>query len=115
MDILPNIHPGDVLRLDFLEPMGISAYRLARDIGVQQTRITQLLRGTRSITVDTALRLGRYFGTTPELWLNLQSRHDLEEARIRDGRVYEAIRPYASSNATGDASGNSTPSPGAIT
>jgi addiction module HigA family antidote len=115
MNTLPNVHPGEVLRHEFLEPMGITPYRLARDIGVQQTRIAQLLKGTRSVTVDTAIRLSRYFGTTPDLWLNMQARHDLEDARLRNGPAYDAIRPYADSHSTGDASGSKIPSPGAIT
>ncbi len=77
---LPPIHPGQVLREDFLEPMGITAYRLAKDLHVPVTRIAAILKGGRGITADTALRLGRYFGTTPQLWLNLQVRYDLEVA-----------------------------------
>ena len=92
---LPNIHPGEVLKLDFLEPMDITPYRLAKDIGVGQTRIEQILDGKRSITPDTALRLSRYFGTSAELWLNLQHQYDLEETERARGPEYERI-PLAS-------------------
>jgi exodeoxyribonuclease-3 len=74
------ITPGEVLREEFLEPLGITAYRLAQEIHVQQTRVGEILAGRRAITADTALRLAAYFGTTPEFWLNLQARHDLELA-----------------------------------
>ncbi len=79
MDELANIHPGEVLQEEFLLPLGITAYRLAKAIGVQQTRIEQILDGKRAITVDTAIRLGRYFHTTPQFWLNLQMAYELEE------------------------------------
>ena len=94
MNTLPNIHPGEILRLDFLEPLGITPYRLAKDIGVQQTRISGILRGERSITPDTALRLGRYFNTSAELWLNLQMRYDMEELRLSKPQDYEQILPF---------------------
>lgn len=74
-----NIHPGEVLLEGFLKPLGITPYRLAKDIGVQQSRVSQILRGERAVTLDTAIRLGRYFNTTPRLWLNLQMAYDLEE------------------------------------
>lgn len=82
---LPPIHPGEVLLADFLEPLGLSQYRLARDISVPPRRINEIVHGTRAVTADTALRLGRYFGTSPEFWLNLQSRHDLEVEQDRLG------------------------------
>ena len=94
MDTLPNIHPGEVLKLDFLEPLNITAARLARDIGVGQTRIAEIVRGERAVTLDTALRLGRYFHTTPQLWLNLQREYDLEELQRRRGEAYAHIRAY---------------------
>jgi antitoxin HigA-1 len=93
MERLNNIHPGEILLEDFLKPMGITAYRLARDIGVQQTRISQILRGERAITLDTAIRLARYFGTTPRLWLNLQMAWDLEELERNSNSEYAAIQP----------------------
>ena len=78
---LAPIHPGEVLLNDFLEPMGISQYRVAQDISVPPRRINEIVHGTRRITADTALRLSRYFGTTERFWLNIQSRFDLEEQK----------------------------------
>jgi antitoxin HigA-1 len=77
---LPPIHPGEILVEEFLEPMGISQYRLAKDISVPPRRINEIAHGKRSITADTALRLGRFFGMSPQFWLNLQTRYDLEVA-----------------------------------
>ena len=74
---LTPIHPGEVLALDFLEPLGLSQYRLAKDISVPARRINEIVHGLRAISADTALRLARYFGTTDRFWLNLQSRYDL--------------------------------------
>jgi addiction module HigA family antidote len=76
---LNNIHPGEVLQEEFLEPMGISGYRLSKDIGIPQTRVSQILKGNRRITADTALRLSKYFGTSAKFWLGLQDDFDLEE------------------------------------
>jgi len=75
---LPAIHPGEILIEEFLEPMRISQYRLAKDISVPPRRINEIVHGKRSITADTALRLGRFFGMSPQFWLNLQTRYDLE-------------------------------------
>ena len=75
---LPPIHPGQILVEEFLKPMGISQYRLAKDISVPPRRINEIVHGKRSITADTALRLGRFFGMSPQFWLNLQTRYDLE-------------------------------------
>jgi addiction module HigA family antidote len=75
---LPPIHPGKILMEDFLKPMGISQYRLAKDISVSPRRINEIVHEKRSITADTALRLGRFFGMTPQFWLNLQNHYDLE-------------------------------------
>jgi antitoxin HigA-1 len=88
---LPNIHPGEVLRLDFLEPMGITAYRLSVDIGVQATRTSEILNGKRGISADTAIRLGRYFGNSPQFWLNLQNYYDLRESLLENQDVYDRI------------------------
>jgi addiction module HigA family antidote len=82
---LDPIHPGEVLLHDFLEPLGLSQYRLAHDISVPPRRINEIVHGTRSVTADTALRLARYFGTTDQFWLNLQTRYDLEIERDRLG------------------------------
>ena len=75
---LPPIHPGEILKEEFLEPMGISQYRLAKNISVPPRRINEIVHGKRSITADTALRLGRFFAMSPQFWLNLQTRYDLE-------------------------------------
>jgi antitoxin HigA-1 len=75
---MPPIHPGEILLEEFLRPMKISQYRLAADISVPARRINEIVHGKRSITADTALRLGRYFGISPQFWINLQSHYDLE-------------------------------------
>jgi len=77
---LPPIHPGEILIEEFLKPMGLSQYRLAKDISVPPRRINEIVHGKRSISADTALRLGRFFGISPQFWLNLQTRFDLEVA-----------------------------------
>jgi addiction module HigA family antidote len=82
----PPIHPGEVLREDFLKPLGLSEYRLAKDIGVPPRRINEIVKGKRSITADTALRLAKYFGWPAEVWMNLQSHHDQQQAE-------ESMRP----------------------
>ena len=91
---IANIHPGEILREEFLEPMGITAYRLAKSVDVSQTRIGEILDGKRSITADTALRLGRFFGTTAQFWINLQTRYDLEEAELSNRGLYERIPAF---------------------
>lgn len=91
MDRIPNIHPGEVLKEEFLLPMGISAYRLAKDTGLPQTRISEILREKRRITADTALRLGKYFGVSPRFWLGLQDDYDLEEGRATIGNELKSI------------------------
>jgi addiction module HigA family antidote len=90
-----RIHPGEILREDFLLPMGITAYRLAKSIGVPQTRVAQILKGERAITADTALRLARFFGTSPQLWINLQSHYDLEVAERANAEAYSKIPAFA--------------------
>ena len=81
LERLPNIHPGEVLREEFIKPMGISAYRLAKGTKLSQTRVSQIIHEQRGITADTALRLGKYFGNSAEFWLGLQNDYDLEETR----------------------------------
>lgn len=93
---LAPVHPGEVLREEFLTPMGLSVYRLAKAIGVSRPRLNDLALGRRRVTVDTALRLGRYFGTTPEFWINLQTRYDLDIAERTVRRDIEReIEPHA--------------------
>ncbi len=83
MERLSPVHPGEVLLEDFMKPLGLSQYRVAKDIGVPTLRISQVVRGQRSITADTALRLARYFGTSAAVWLRLQARYDLEIAETK--------------------------------
>ena len=83
MERLPPIHPGEILLEDFMKPLGLSSYRVAKDIGVPALRISQIVRGQRSITADTAMRLARYFGTSAGIWLRLQARYDLEIAETK--------------------------------
>lgn len=79
MGKLANIHPGEILLEEFLKPMGVTAYRLSKDTEIPQTRISQILKGNRRITADTALRLSSYFGNSPKFWLGLQDDYDIEE------------------------------------
>jgi addiction module HigA family antidote len=88
------VHPGEILRAEFLDPLGISMYRLAKDTQMPADRVGRLVRGTRAFTADTALRLAAYFGTTPEFWLNLQARHDLELALDTGRAAFRRIRRY---------------------
>lgn len=93
MKKLRNVHPGEILQKDFLEPMNLTAYALAKAIGVDQTRISQLIKGKRRVSADTALRLSRYFQMSAEFWLNAQCRYDLEEEKANKDS-YERIIPY---------------------
>jgi addiction module HigA family antidote len=86
---LPPIHPGEILQQEFLAPLEISQYRLAKDTSVPPRRINEIVRGQRSISADTALRLARYFGTSERFWINLQARYDLETERDRLGKRLE--------------------------
>ena len=86
---MPAIHPGEILQEEFVGPLGISQYRLAKDTSVPPRRINEIIRGQRAITANTALRLARYFGTSDRFWLNLQTRYDLETERDRLGERLE--------------------------
>lgn len=86
---LPAVHPGEILLEEFLKPLEISQYRLAKDISVPPRRINEIVHGTRAITADTALRLSRYFDTSERFWLNLQARYDLEVEKERLGARLE--------------------------
>lgn len=89
------IHPGEVLWYDFMEPMGITKYRLAKDTGMPADRVGRIVHGTRSVTGDTALRLARFFGTSASFWMNLQARYDLDTAADEVGRQIEKqVRPW---------------------
>jgi addiction module HigA family antidote len=92
--VLPPIHPGETLREDFLAPLRMSVNRLALELHVSATRVNEIARGRRAITADTALRLGRFFGTSPQFWMNLQTNYELEMARDAAGEKIEtAVRP----------------------
>jgi antitoxin HigA-1 len=94
---LPPVHPGEVLLEEFLEPAGLSQYRLAKDISVPPRRINEIVHGKRAVTADTALRLSRYFGTTPRFWLNLQAQYDLDiEADRLGDRLDREVTAHAS-------------------
>ena len=91
---LPPVHPGEILRDEFLTPMKLSVYRLAQAIKVSRPRLNDIVLGRRGVTVDTALRLGRYFGTTPEFWLHLQTRYDLDVAeRTVRAKIEQEVEP----------------------
>ena len=89
LETLPPVHPGEVLLEDFMKPLALSQYRVAKDIGVTPIRISQIVHGKRAVTADTAMRLGRYFGTSAEVWMRLQARYDLEKAREEIGERIE--------------------------
>ena len=92
---MPPIHPGETLREDFLKPIGLTVNRLAMELFVPVTRVNDIVRGKRAITADTALRLARYFGTTPQFWMNLQANYDLERAQDdRGAEIASRIRPH---------------------
>ena len=93
--IMSPIHPGETLREDFMKPLGLSASRLAMELLTPVTRINDIARGKRAITADTALRLARYFGTTPQFWMNLQANYDLEMAQdVRGPEIADRIKPH---------------------
>lgn len=92
MEKLENAHPGEILNEEFLMPMKISAYRLSKDTEIPQTRISQIVKGKRSITADTALRLSFYFGTSPKFWLGLQVDFDLEEQKQNKTELFARIK-----------------------
>jgi antitoxin HigA-1 len=92
---LPLVHPGEILLEDFLIPMGITRYRLAKSIGVPQRRIDEICAGKRAVTADTALRLARFFGTDAQSWMNLQGQYDLESAEmVLSERIEHEVKPF---------------------
>ncbi len=94
--LLTNITPGEILDEEFLKPMGLTQYRLAKDLGVPPRRINEIVKGLRAITADTALRLGRYFGMAPEFWLNLQTHYELERVQEQlAGRLDREVKVFA--------------------
>ncbi len=90
---LSNIHPGEILKEEFLKPMSISAYKLSKSVGIPQTRTSQIIKGKRRITVDTALRFAKYFGTSVKFWLGLQNDYDIEEEKIKLEEILGQIEP----------------------
>lgn len=92
---LPPIHPGEILSEEFMRPLELSSNALARILGVTPTRVNEIVNGKRGISADTALRLARYFGTTPDVWMNLQQRFDLEIASRQLGETLKQIAPRA--------------------
>lgn len=95
--VIPPIHPGEILFEEFMKPLGISQNRLGRDLEVPPRRINEIVHGKRSISADTALRLGEYFKISPQFWLNLQSKYDLDMAREKVGdKIKKHIKPYSS-------------------
>ena len=93
MEKLKNIHPGEILSEEFLIPFNISAYKLAKDIEIPQTRISEIVKGNRRITADTALRLSKYFGNSAKFWLGLQDDFDIEAELSAKGAILESIKP----------------------
>ena len=92
MEKLNNVHPGEILLAEFLVPFNITAYRLAKDIEIPQTRVAEIIKGNRRITADTALRLSKYFGNSAKFWLGLQDDFDIEEAMVLKGQMLESIK-----------------------
>ncbi|MEO6720015.1 MAG: HigA family addiction module antitoxin [Ferruginibacter sp.] len=91
---LQNVHPGEILAEEFLIPFEISAYKLAKDIEIPQTRISEIIKGNRRITADTALRLSKYFGNSAKFWLGLQDDYDIEEETAAKGAVLKSIKTF---------------------
>lgn len=99
MKKLKNIHPGEILQEEFLLPLGLSAYKLSKDIGIPQTRVSEIIKGNRRITADTALRLSKYFGNTAKFWLGLQDDFDIEEEEQLKSKELNLIEQYQSNAA----------------
>ena len=93
IDVRVPLHPGEILREQFMQDFGLSINRLARDLRVPPTRISEIVNQTRGVSPDTSLRLARYFGTTPEFWMNLQTAYDLDLARIKQAEIDADVRP----------------------
>ena len=94
--LLEPVHPGEILLEDFMKPLGLSQYRVAKDVGVVPLRISEIVRGKRGVTADTAMRLGRYFKTTPGIWMRLQAQYELEVAERKNGaEILRSVPEYA--------------------
>lgn len=94
MKHIKNIHPGEVLKEEFLVPLNISAYKLSKDLAIPQTRISQIINKKRSISADTALRLSRYFKTSEKFWLGLQNDYDVEDEYRKKNKIFKSIKPF---------------------
>ncbi|PJZ70828.1 addiction module antidote protein, HigA family [Leptospira perolatii] len=94
MKRIPNIHPGSILEEEFLIPLAITAYRLSKETGIPQTRVSQIIKKRRGITADTAIRFSKFFGTSPQFWLGLQNDYDLEEEMLKKKREFSAIHNF---------------------
>lgn len=94
MKRIPNIHPGEILLEDFLKPMNLTAYKLAKETKIDQTRISEIIKGKRSVSVNTALRLSKFFGNSVEFWLNIQSHYDVEEQKRKMNKILNQIKTY---------------------
>ncbi|MEP0132086.1 MAG: HigA family addiction module antitoxin [Eudoraea sp.] len=95
---LANVHPGEILIFEFLEPLEITAYRLSKDLKIPQTRVSEIIKGNRRITADTALRLSKYFGNSAKFWLGLQDDYDIEEERETKEADFKEIKRYNEKN-----------------
>lgn len=98
MEKLANIHPGEILYSEFLEPLEITAYRLSKDLKIPQTRISEIIKGNRRITADTALRLSKYFGNSAKFWLGLQDDYDIEDEKETKAAELSKIKKYEEKN-----------------
>jgi len=98
MEKLENVHPGEILLYEFLKPLDISAYRLSKDLSIPQTRISEIVKGRRRITADTALRLSKYFGNSAKFWLGLQDDFDIEEGKKQKKNELNSIKKYVDKN-----------------
>ena len=98
MKKLTNTHPGEILNFEFLEPLDITAYRLSKDLNIPQTRISEIIKGKRRITADTALRLSKYFGNSAKFWLGIQNDYDIEDERERKEKELNDITTYSDKN-----------------
>lgn len=94
MPTLKNIHPGEILLEEFMTPLNITAWQLAKDVEISQTGVSQIIRGNRRITADTALRLSRYFGNSAKFWLGLQDDFDIEEEMSAKKAMFQSIKPF---------------------
>ena len=98
MEKLSNVHPGEILFYEFLEPLEITTYRHSKDLKIPQTRITEIVKGNRRITADTALRLSIYFGNSAKFWLGIQDDYDIEEEKVNKEKEFNQIKQYAKQN-----------------